>query len=69
MVRDYDILICDKEKCVYTGCSVARLASTKFSGIPRCIKHGALLLPRHWTYGMSPSEVRKSLRKSLADRS
>jgi len=62
--RDFDILVCDKEVCVYTERSAARLASAKYSGIPRCIKHGALLLPRAWAYGKSPREVRIRLKQA-----
>jgi len=62
MTRDFDILVCDEGKCVYTGHSVARLSSTKHTGVPRCVKHGAILMPRSWAYGMTPEEVRKRLR-------
>jgi hypothetical protein len=68
MSRDYDILVCDEERCVYTGYTASRLSSAKSTGIPRCVKHGALLLPRSWAYRLTPDEVRKRLRKTDAHR-
>lgn len=60
---DTEILVCDAGKCVYTNHTASRLPSAKHTGIPRCVRHGALLLPRAWASRMTSDEARKHLKE------
>lgn len=56
--RSTHMMECDYG-CLYDERTIDRLPSAKFTGIPRCIKHGAILSWATWAYGMTPSEARK----------
>lgn len=68
MHKSHDaILECD-EGCLYTEYSAARLNSTKYSGLPRCIRHGLVLVyAARWADGMTIGEARKHRKLSKAE--
>lgn len=47
-------LVCDREICLYSERSARHLRDNH----GRCIKHGALLHPRHWLAGKTRQEAR-----------